>query len=69
MSWTTQVTIKFKSDQIMKWDVSGDDGDPICDAVSSSSEWGEFLRWREKIPKSEWSFVLIDQTLLSNKKK
>ena len=63
------MAISFKSVKIMQWDVHGDNkNDPICDFVSASPEWQEFLRWREGIPKCDWNLVIIDQVLISDKK-
>jgi hypothetical protein len=69
MSWTVRVTIKFKSEKVMEWCVSGASrNDSICDFVSESPEWGAFLRWREGVPKNEWGRILIEQTMLADKK-
>jgi hypothetical protein len=69
MSWSNRVAVTFRSVKIAEWVVHGEKKeDAVCDLVSASAGWRDFLQWREGVPKRDWDSIVISQTLTTDKK-
>lgn len=55
------ITVKYRDLTVMCWTVCIKvKCDEIYQAVKDSPEWQQFIAWRNSVPESEWSHIVIE---------